>query len=51
LKDVGPYKQNKIGTIISTREEQIFSLVTNDFTDPSTFKEAVKVQEWKENND
>jgi hypothetical protein len=47
LKDVKPDEQNKIGTRSSMREEEKFSLITNDCTEPSTFKEVVKHKEWK----
>jgi hypothetical protein len=47
LKDVKPYERNKIGIRSSNMDEESFSLVSNDFTEPLTFKEVVKHEEWK----
>jgi hypothetical protein len=47
LKDVSPDEQNKIGTTGSHRSEENFALIANDFTEPSTYKEAVKHNEWQ----
>jgi hypothetical protein len=47
LKDVRPYEQNKTGTRGSHRSEGNFALLANDFTKPSTYKEAIKHKEWK----
>jgi len=49
LKDVRLDERNKTGTRSSNRNEEIFSLVSHDFTEPSTFKEVVKHEEWKKN--
>jgi len=48
LKDVRPDEKNKTGTRGSTRNVGNFSLITNAFTEPSTYKEAVKYKEWKQ---
>jgi hypothetical protein len=48
LKDVRPDEQNKTGTRGSQNNEGNFSLVANDFTEPSTYKEAVKHKEWQQ---
>jgi hypothetical protein len=48
LKDVRPDEKNKIGTRGSHNNEGNFSLVANDFTEPSTYKEAVKHKEWQQ---
>jgi hypothetical protein len=48
LKDVRPDEQNKTGTRESHNNEGNFSLVANDFTEPSTYKEAVKHKEWQQ---
>jgi hypothetical protein len=48
LKDVRPDEQNKTGTRGSHNNEGNFALVANDFTEPSTYKEAVKHKEWKQ---
>jgi len=48
LKDVKPNEQNKTGTRKSHRSEGKFSLIANDFTEPSTYKEAVKYKEWQQ---
>ena len=42
LKDVRPNEKNKTGTRGSTRNEGTFSFITNDFTEPCTYREAVK---------
>jgi hypothetical protein len=42
LKDVRPNEHNKTGTMGSHNSEGNFSLIANDFTEPSTYKEAVK---------
>lgn len=41
-KDVKSDEQNKTGTWRSHKNEENFSLITNDFTEPSIYKEAVK---------
>ena len=46
LKDVRPNEQNKIGTRGSQRNEG--ALIANDFTEPSTYREAVKHKEWQQ---
>ena len=48
LKDVRPDEQNKTGTRGSHNNEGNFALVANDFTEPSTYKEAVKHKEWQQ---
>jgi hypothetical protein len=48
LKDVRPDEQNKTGTRGSHNNEGNFALVENDFTEPSTYKEAVKHKEWQQ---
>jgi hypothetical protein len=48
LKDVRPDEQNKTRTRGSHNSEGNFSLVANDFTEPSTYKEAIKHKEWKQ---
>jgi hypothetical protein len=48
LKDVRPDEQNKMGTRGSHNNEGNFSLVAHDFTEPSTYKEAVKHKEWQQ---
>lgn len=48
LKDVRPNEKNKTGTRGSTKNEGNLSLITNDFTKPSMYKEAVKYKEWKQ---
>eukprot|EP00253_Pinus_taeda_P003684 PITA_03684 len=48
LKDARPDEKNKTGTRGSTRNEGNFALITNDFTEPSTYKEAVKYKEWQQ---
>jgi hypothetical protein len=48
LKDVRPNEQNKIGTWGSHNNEGNFVLAANDFTEPSTYKEAVKHKEWQQ---
>eukprot|EP00253_Pinus_taeda_P031750 PITA_31750 len=48
LKDVKPDKQNKTGTKRAHRSEGNFALIANDFTEPSTYKEAVKHKEWQQ---
>ena len=48
LKDVRPNEQNKTRTRGSQRNEGNFSLIANDFTEPSTYREAVKNKEWKQ---
>jgi hypothetical protein len=47
LKDVRHDEQNKTGTRGSHNNEGNFVLAANDFTEPSTYKEAVKHKEWK----
>jgi hypothetical protein len=47
LKYLIPNEQNKTGTRSSTKIQEDFALITNYFTDPSTFKEEVKYGEWK----
>ncbi len=42
-----PDEKNKTGTWISQRNEENFALVTNVFTEPSTYKEAIKHIGWK----
>jgi hypothetical protein len=46
LKYVRPDEKNKTGTRGSHSNEEKFSLIANDFTEPSTYKEAVKHKEW-----
>eukprot|EP00253_Pinus_taeda_P031045 PITA_31045 len=48
LKDVKPDEQNKTGTRRAHRSEGNFALIENDFTEPSTYKEAVKLKEWQQ---
>ena len=48
LKDVRPDEQNKTGTRRAHRSEGNFVLIANDFTEPSTYKEAVKHKEWQQ---
>eukprot|EP00253_Pinus_taeda_P033069 PITA_33069 len=48
LKDLKPDEQNKTGTRKSHRSEGNFSLTAHDFTEPSTYKEAVKHKEWQQ---
>jgi hypothetical protein len=48
LQDVRPDEQNKTGTRGSHRSEKKFVVIANDFTEPSTYKEAVKHKEWKQ---
>jgi hypothetical protein len=47
LKDVRPDEQNKTGIRRSHKSEENFSLIANDFTEPSTYKEAIKNKEWQ----
>jgi hypothetical protein len=47
LKDVKPDEPKKGTSSTSIRVESFFSLVTNDFIEPSTFKEKLKHEEWK----
>ena len=47
LKDVKLDEQNKTGTRRAHRSEGNFALIANDFTEPSTYKEAVKHKEWQ----
>ena len=42
LKDVKPDEQNKTGTRQKHRSEANFTFLAHDFTEPSTYKEAVK---------
>eukprot|EP00253_Pinus_taeda_P002251 PITA_02251 len=48
LKDVKPDEQNKTGTKRAHRSEGNFAMLANDFTEPSTYKEAVKHKEWQQ---
>ena len=48
MKDVRPNEQNKIGTRGPKRNEGNFSLIANDFTEPSSFQEAVKHKAWNQ---
>ena len=48
LKDVRPNEQNKTGTRGSQRNEGNFSLIENDFTESSTYREAIKHKEWQQ---
>ena len=48
LKYVKPNEQNKMGTKMAHRSEGNFSLIENYFTEPSTYKEAVKHKEWQQ---
>jgi hypothetical protein len=48
LKDVGPDEKNKPGTRGSHRTKEFFSLIANNFTEPSTYKEEVKHKEWQQ---
>lgn len=48
MKDVKPDEQNKTGTRRAHRSEGNFALIENDFTEPSTYKEAVKHKEWQQ---
>ena len=48
MKDVKPDEQNKIGTRRAHRSEGNFALIAIDFTEPSTYKEAVKHKEWQQ---
>jgi hypothetical protein len=48
LKYVRLNEKNKTGTRGSHNNEGNFSLVANDFTEPSTYKEAVKHKEWQQ---
>jgi hypothetical protein len=48
LKDVRPNERNKTGTRSSNKDEGNFSLISNDFTEISTFKEAVKPAKWQQ---
>jgi 3-methyladenine DNA glycosylase AlkD len=43
-----PDEQKKIRTRGSCNSERNFALVANDFTEPSTYKEAVKHKEWQQ---
>jgi len=47
LKDVKLDEQNKIGTGRAHRSEGNFALIANDFTEPSTYKKAIKHKEWQ----
>ena len=47
LKDVKSDEHNKTGTRKSHKSEGNFSLIANDFTEPSTYNEVVKHKEWK----
>eukprot|EP00253_Pinus_taeda_P021484 PITA_21484 len=48
LKDVKPDEQNKTGTRRAHISEGNFTLIAKDFTEPSTYKEAVKHKEWQQ---
>jgi hypothetical protein len=48
LKDVRPDDQHKTGTRGSHNIEGNFSLIANDFTEPSSYKEAIKHKEWQQ---
>eukprot|EP00253_Pinus_taeda_P034927 PITA_34927 len=48
LKDVKLDEQNKTGTRRAHRSEGNFALIANDFTEPSSYKEAVKHKEWQQ---
>ena len=48
MKDVKPDEHNKTGTRRAHRSEGNFSLIANDVTEPSTYKEAVKHKEWQQ---
>ena len=47
-KDVKPDEQNKTGTRQKHRSEATFAFLAHDFTEPSTYKEAVKHKEWQQ---
>ena len=48
MKDVKPDEQNKTGIRQKHRSEATFTLLAHDFTEPSTYKEAVKHKEWQQ---